>query len=145
MLGCALMAGALMLRPDSLHLVDLVNEHRAQQDRGTLVWDAGLARSAQWKAEDLQGQRRFSHADSYGRTPGDLMLACGYTRTPSGWGEALAVAYDTPERVLRALMDSPPHGRMLVRDTYTAVGAAHVGDTWVLHMGGDVDVPLEHP
>lgn len=143
LVGCALMAGALSIHPDAVHLVDLVNDYRYSIDRPILTWDAGLARSAQWKAEDLNGQGRFTHLDSYDRRPGDLMLACGYARTPSGWGEALARAHPTPEQVLGAFLRSEPHTHLLRYGDYAAVGAAHVGDTWVLHVGGDVDQRLE--
>lgn len=147
-LGCVLSALVTLGAPSSVHpdaiaLVELVNAARARSARLALVWDAGLARSATWKAHDLDTTQRFSHTDSTGRYVGELLTDCGYGRTRSGWGEALARAYDTPERVLAAWERSEPHGRMLLRPEYRAVGAARDGITWVLHAGGDVDVPLE--
>lgn len=147
-LGCALTAAVALgapggISPDAVGLVEQVNAYRAAQGRTVLAWDAGLARSAAWKAHDLESTSRFAHIDSQGRTVGELLTACGFRRARSGWGEALARGYDSPERVMDAFLRSEPHRHMLEGRDYAAVGAAREGWTWVLHQAGDLDVPLE--
>jgi uncharacterized protein YkwD len=145
LVGCALVAGTVLgpAQPEAGELARVVNAYRANHGRVEAVWDAGLARAAAWKAQDLDATQRFAHTDSRGRYPGELLLACGYHRIPSGWGEALARAYPTPEAVLAAFLRSAPHRTMLERRDYAALGAARAGVTWVLYLAGDLDVPLE--
>jgi hypothetical protein len=84
------------------------------QKRRYMYCDARLVLGANYRAQDMNNRRYFSHTDLDGRTPNDWALQFG-CKLPSYYGatgnniESIALNYPTPELAYEALKESPNH------------------------------------
>ncbi|WP_031516427.1 CAP domain-containing protein [Desulfofalx alkaliphila] len=107
-------------------VVELVNRERANNGLSPLVAKSDLNRVAQVKAEDMAGNRYFSHTSPTYGSPFDMMRQFGinYTRA----GENIAMGYRTPESVMEGWMNSPGHRANILNPHFTEIGVGFAGN-----------------
>lgn len=121
------------LDSDELLMLQLVNNARAAVGAPSLIASPGLSRAAAWKSEDSSNQPdSFSHTDSFGRSPSQRAMDCGY---PGQAGEDIAFGYPGTQATFDAFMGSPPHRANIENATYSAIGLGHSGNSWSLTFG----------
>ena len=126
---------------DETRVLALVNAERAARSLRALAWEPRLARAAAQHAAAMATRDFFAHRDPDGRDLLGRAAAHGY----AGWrymGENLAAGQRTPERVVRAWMDSPSHRANVLAPAACAAGVGRAdGATsryrryWVLETG----------
>ena len=111
-----------------------LNATRRAHHAGRLRIRDDLGRAAQRHASDMRRREYFAHESPGGRDVGDRLQRAGYARVGCRWsaGEILAWGVgsrSTPESLVQAWMDSPPHRRVLISHRYQAVGLGLRGGT----------------
>lgn len=105
--------------PVITRLVELHNQERAKEDLPPLTLNPKLTEAAQLHAEDMAQHLKMSHEGSDGSNPGERLERQGYSYR--GYGENVAFSQRTPEAVMRAWMNSPPH-RANILNPFTEIG-----------------------
>jgi uncharacterized protein YkwD len=100
-------------------LFDLVNEGRAQNGVGVLVWDERLVPVARSHSEEMFKLKYFSHESPVSGSPFDRLKAAGITYSRAGENLAYAQSVSVAHR---ALMDSPGHRENILRPEFTRIG-----------------------
>jgi uncharacterized protein YkwD len=105
----------------------LIAAQRAAAGVRTVAPNARLARAATGHATDMVARRYFAHTSLGGRTLRDRVRQEGYLPSRGGWsvGEIQAWsagAQATPQGIVDAWMNSPPHRRILLGSAYSEVG-----------------------
>ena len=127
----------------------LLNDYRSANGLGLLTLSTNLNRGATWIVDDMAAKHYFAHVDSFGRTPYQRGLDCGY---PQGAGENLAGGGDwgTAREVFDAWKASPAHNQNMLGSFYTQAGIARLHDPnsdygwyWATTFGAGNDAPLE--
>ena len=109
-------------------VVDLVNEERAAEGLAPLDLHREATDCAQLRAEEAK--KSFSHTRPNGTTCFTALkeadIAYAYA------GENLAGKIKTPEKVVKAWMDSPGHRKNIMNPNYTQIGVGYVssGNYW---------------
>jgi uncharacterized protein YkwD len=126
---------------DEDRIVELVNAERARAGLAPLTRQAQLAAAAGDYAVTIAGTGSFSHDAVDGSRLQERGEAHGYF----GWtfrGENLAAGQDSPERVVRAWMDSPTHRANVLAAQACEIGVGRASargtryDTyWVMEIG----------
>lgn len=116
--------------------VCVVNRERRRRGLGALDVSHRLEVAALRHAEDMRDNGYFAHDSRDGRTFVDRIRAAGYLegREQDAWslGETLAWGAGsaaTPARMFDALMDSPPHRRVIVGEAFRELGVGLVVGT----------------
>jgi uncharacterized protein YkwD len=100
---------------------------------GKVIWHPKLEISATIHAQQMVKYRFFEHYSRGGMDIGERAKAVGYPwRTI---GENLARGQVTIHEVIKDWKKSPLHCRLLMNPKFKEMGAAHVNQYWVLHMG----------
>ena len=112
----------------------LVNERRAQAGLDAVAPEARLRRAAERHSLDMVGQGFFAHTSPAGDSFIDRISATGYMRGTRSWlvGENLVWgtgSFGTPQSMVAAWMNSPPHRENLLRPRFRDVGIAAVSGT----------------
>ena len=130
--------------PESLRLLELVNEFRATGGRcggrmlpaaPPLQLDELLEEAAQLHAEDMAENNYFDHQSLDGRSPGDRISAVGYRWR--GYGENIAAGQRSVEAAFQGWVDSPGHCANLLRGQFEEMGLGYAqgggrfGHYWV--------------
>ena len=117
-------------------LACLVNRERRRHGLRKLDVSFRLGTAALRHAQDMRDQRYFSHDSIDGRTFVDRIRSAGYLdgREDRQWavGETLAWGSEPasqPAKLFEALLDSPPHRRVILDDPYREVGIGVVHGT----------------
>jgi uncharacterized protein YkwD len=125
-------------------VVALVNQYRAGKGLSQLQISPTLTNAAVWKAREMTADGYFSHYDPpappdypSGRTPPQRLQACGYG---ADFGENIAANQPTPQAVMTAWLNSPPHKANLDYPYWRAIGVGvAIGGayehTWVQDFG----------
>jgi uncharacterized protein YkwD len=121
---CTVAAEDLVMEPDEVELLSLLNQYRTENGARPVVVDDDLRRSAEWMARDMAHKRYFGHRDSFDRTPGARMTACGFSNPYTWRGEDLAGGQWTPEDAMWAWKHSPGHNSLMLDPKYKVVGVA---------------------
>jgi uncharacterized protein YkwD len=115
--------GTVSNRAYSRALECLVNEQRAGAGLGALDHDRRLARAARRFSSSMVRERFFDHVSPEGSTLGTRAQAAGYSGgalgETIGWG---AGVLGTPEAIVRAWMESPPHHAILMSGGFQRIG-----------------------
>lgn len=103
-------------------LVDITNENRIENGKGTLVMNPILARAAQAKADDMATKSYFAHTSPEGVTPWHWFDQAGYVFSYAG--ENLAVNFSDSVDVSKEWMNSPGHRANILNEHFTEIGIA---------------------
>jgi uncharacterized protein YkwD len=101
-------------------LLDALNGARAQSGLAPLLLHDAASDAAYEHSWDMDLREFFDHVNPDGEEPVDRLERHGIDRPYAG--ETLARGYETPEDVVAAWMDSPPH-----RETILYAGWTHAG------------------
>jgi uncharacterized protein YkwD len=126
---------------EQAQVVALVNEQRSAVGLPPLVVNDTLTDEAQQYADYMADANFFSHYGPDGSNVQSRAEAAGYT-TWTFLGENLAAGQDTPDRVVKAWMNSPTHRDNILSPDAAEVGVGHVyasgtryGNYWALELG----------
>jgi uncharacterized protein YkwD len=86
-----------------------------------LEMDDTLRRIARLHSEDMAERGFFDHVNPDGDDPFDRMSAAGFAGAYP-WGENIAAGSPTPEDVVDAWMNSPPHCENILLGDYRVIG-----------------------
>lgn len=123
----------------------LINQYRAQNGLNPLTVSTNLNRAAAWMVEDMATKGYFSHTDSFGRSPFQRAIDCGY---PTGAGENLAAGttWSTAQAAFDAWRASPGHNQNMLTGFYQQIGIARYyragspyGWYWATNFGATND------
>lgn len=103
-----------------------------------LVVDDALRRSARAHALDMDQRHYFDHDTPDGLTPFDRMREAGFRGC--ALGENIAVGQETPERVVKAWLESPGHCANMLSEGFGKLGvgyhpSAAQRHVWVQNFG----------
>lgn len=104
-------------------VVDLTNEFRAQNGLSLFAINLELQQAAQGHSNDLATGDYFSHTGLDGRKPWDRAEDAGYNYYTVG--ENIAAGQRSPEEVVQAWIDSPPHLANLMNPAFTEIGIGY--------------------
>ena len=96
-------------------------------------WNSKLKLSSTLHAQQMMRYHFFDHYSRGGKDIGERVKAVGYSWATVG--ENLARGQVTIVEVIEDWLDSPTHCQVLMNPKFREMGAAHVGEYWVLHMG----------
>lgn len=105
-------------------VVDLVNEERAKEGLAPLELDLTLCEAAQVRAEEAK--QSFSHTRPDGSKCFTALADKGVSYQFAG--ENLAGKIKTPEKVVKAWMDSESHRKNIMAEKYSYIGIGYVED-----------------
>ncbi len=133
--------------------LSLINNHRTQNNLGTLSIDESLQAAADWMSNDMlhncvTGKSACSHTDSTGRTFDKRLLDFGYpVGISAAGGENIAWGYGltTAQQAFTAWKNSPGHNTNMLGSSYTAIGISRSCSAdncaWVTDFGSKVVQP----
>ncbi len=98
-----------------------VNKERAIRNLLELNTDQRLSFAAQFKSEDMQNRRYFSHADPEGNYIWNKIVESGYTPYLQ-LGENLAIEFNNTESLVNAWINSPTHRANVLHDGFKDQG-----------------------
>lgn len=109
-------------------VVDLVNEERSAEGLAPLDLNRDATTCAQLRAEEAK--KSFSHNRPNGSSCFTALKEAGITYAAAG--ENLAGKIKTPEKVVKAWMDSPGHRKNIMNPKYSQIGVGYVssGNYW---------------
>jgi uncharacterized protein YkwD len=151
----ALPSELIALRPIEAHgcsvnsiepeLKALFHLHQTARDNGarcgstkmrstsSLLWSCELANAADNHVSDMAKNGFMSHKGSDGSTVGQRATKANYI-----WrnvAENVAKGFEVPKNVHRVWLESPGHCKNIMNPIYREMGAAKVGDYWVVMFG----------
>lgn len=122
-------------------LVDLTNQARTSEDKGTLVRSEILDAAAKLKAQNMADLGYFAHNSPTGVTPWYWFSKAGYSFIYAG--ENLAIDFTESVDVEKAWLNSPSHKANIMNNNFTEIGVATVdgiyngkNTTYVVQMFG---------
>jgi len=120
----------------------LINEERTSRGLGAVQPNGDLRDAAFSHSNEMVAQRYFEHTSPQGVTFIDRIEATGYMRGARSWivGENLVWGtgpLSTPQSLVTAWMNSPPHRENLLKPQFREIGVAAVDGT----PEGDVGDP----
>jgi uncharacterized protein YkwD len=112
----------------------LINQQRSSHGLQSVSPNGDLRQAAVSHSNEMINQRYFEHTSPSGVTFMDRIEATGYMRSARSWvvGENLVWGTgprSTPQALVTAWMDSPPHRENLLRPTFREIGIAAVPGT----------------
>lgn len=113
-------------------LLNLINQQRAKEGAGPLVFNNALNSAAQKHAKTTEG---CGHYGPDGSSPFDRATEAGY---PTPWvGENIACRVNSAQRAFDLWMGSPGHHSIMVDKSYKSAGIGIARGYWVF-VGGPV-------
>lgn len=110
--------------PIVTQVATLVNLERRKFNLAPLAVADKLNVTARWHAMDMAVGNYFDHTDRQGRTVGQRLQSMGYRFNYCG--QNIAAGQKTPEEVVAAWMNSPPHRQNILRREFREMGLAFV-------------------
>jgi hypothetical protein len=112
----------------------LINDERSSHGLGAVVPNADLRQAALSHSDEMIKQSYFEHTSPAGLTFMDRIEQTGYMRGARTWtvGENLVWGtgpLSTPQAVVTAWMNSPPHRENLLRPTFREIGIGALAGT----------------
>jgi len=112
----------------------LINEERTSRGLRAVQPNASLRQAAAGHSKEMVDQGYFEHTSPAGLTFSERILDTGYTRNARSWllGENLVWGsgpLSTPQALVTAWMNSPPHRENLLRARFREIGIAAVAGT----------------
>jgi len=105
----------------------LVNAERTSRGMKPLTRDRDLTQAARKHSADMVRRKFFAHENPSGKDFGDRIRGAGYGRPGDGWrvGEDLGWGTGskaTPNWIVDAWLNSPPHRKVLLDGGYREIG-----------------------
>ncbi|MCH7579192.1 MAG: hypothetical protein IIB22_02990 [Chloroflexi bacterium] len=128
---------------EELEFLELINDYRAENALGPLVFSDALNRAAAWKSAHMANNDYFAHDDAIiDRGFVDRLRDCGYTANT--WlAENIAAGNDTAEETFEQWRGSAGHNSNMLSPNMVAIGVARVfnddstyGWYWTTEFGG---------
>ena len=127
-------------------MLNLINQHRANNGRAPLQFSDTLNKAAQWKSDHMANANYFAHDDTpISRTWIQRIRDCGYGYQ-TYIGENIAAGMDTAAEAFDAWKNSPGHNANMLGSSYAAIGigrAYNASSTydwyWTTEFGGVAD------
>jgi uncharacterized protein YkwD len=115
-------------------LTCLINEERTSRGLGAVQANGDLRDAALSHSNEMVAQQYFEHTSPQGVTFIDRIEATGYMRGARSWivGENLVWGtgpLSTPQSLVTAWMNSPPHRENLLKPRFNEIGVAAVDGT----------------
>jgi uncharacterized protein YkwD len=112
----------------------LINEERTSRGLAPVQGNADLRRAALGHSSEMVDQGYFEHTSPQGVTFIDRIEGTGYMRGARSWvvGENLVWgtgSLSTPQSLVTAWMNSPPHRENLLKPRFREIGIAAVAGT----------------
>ena len=112
----------------------LINEERTSRGLGAVQPNGDLRDAAISHSNEMVAQQYFEHTSPQGVTFIDRIEATGYMRGARSWivGENLVWGtgpLSTPQSLVTAWMNSPPHRENLLKPQFREIGVAAVDGT----------------
>jgi uncharacterized protein YkwD len=112
----------------------LINEERTSRGLGAVQPNSDLRDAALSHSNEMVAQQYFEHTSPQGVTFIDRIEATGYMRGARSWivGENLVWGsgpLSTPQSLVTAWMNSPPHRENLLKPRFREIGVAAVDGT----------------
>jgi uncharacterized protein YkwD len=112
----------------------LINEERTSRGLGAVQPNGDLRDAALSHSNEMVAQQYFEHTSPQGVTFIDRIEATGYMRSARSWivGENLVWGtgpLSTPQSLVTAWMNSPPHRENLLKARFNEIGVAAVDGT----------------
>lgn len=98
-----------------------------------LKWSCKLAKAAKKHSQDMFDNSFTGHLGSDGSIIWDRLAAVGYDWVD--FGENVLSGLENPERVHRAVMQSPGHCSSVMSQSLTEIGIANVNGYWTMVFG----------
>jgi len=116
----------------------LINDERTSNGLKPVVSNSDLRQAALGHSDEMISQSYFEHTSPAGVTFMDRIEATGYMRGARTWtvGENLVWGtgpLSTPQALVTAWMNSPPHRENLLRPSFRELGVAAVQGTPQIH------------
>jgi hypothetical protein len=139
LLGLVQLAGAQLLLPEEVQVINLVNQERAERGIAPVWQNTPLSAAADRHSTDMDTNDFFSHTGSDGSTFVTRDQQAGYTGSPVG--ECIGWGYPTAEAMVDGWMNSSGHYAILMSTSADRIGISHVETYWTLEMGrsGTID------
>jgi uncharacterized protein YkwD len=120
----------------------LINEERTSYGLQSVTPNDQLRQAALSHSNEMVAQGYFEHTSPAGLTFIDRIEGTGYMQSARSWtvGENLVWGsgpLSTPQSLVTAWMNSPPHRENLLRPTFREMGVAAVDGTPVSRSDGD--------
>lgn len=131
---------------EELEFLELINDYRAQNGLGPLVFSNALNRAAAWKSAHMATNDYFAHDDAIiDRGFVDRLRDCGYDANT--WlSENIAAGNDTAEETFEQWRGSAGHNSNMLNPNMVVIGVARVFDDdstygwyWTTEFGGEDD------
>jgi uncharacterized protein YkwD len=112
----------------------LINQERSSRGLQAVSPNGDLRQAAESHSDEMIRQSYFDHTSPSGLTFMDRIEATGYMRSARSWvvGENLVWgtgSRSTPQALVSAWMNSPPHRENLLRPTFREIGISAVPGT----------------
>jgi uncharacterized protein YkwD len=112
----------------------LINEERTSRGLGAVQSNGDLRDAALSHSNEMVAQQYFEHTSPQGVTFIDRIESTGYMRSARSWivGENLVWGtgpLSTPQSLVTAWMNSPPHRENLLKARFNEIGVAAVDGT----------------
>jgi uncharacterized protein YkwD len=112
----------------------LINEERTSRGLGAVQPNGDLRDAALSHSNEMVAQQYFEHTSPQGVTFIDRIESTGYMRSARAWivGENLVWGtgpLSTPQSLVTAWMNSPPHRENLLKARFNEIGVAAVDGT----------------
>jgi uncharacterized protein YkwD len=110
--GCKRSDASYSPESEERALVDLINDFRAQNGKGTLAIHERLGAAARHHSQDMANKNYFSHKLSNGATPEENIRCHGYSYR--AYGENIAAGYESARDTLEQWKNSAGHRKMML-------------------------------
>jgi uncharacterized protein YkwD len=114
-------------------IVHDINSERGKEGLPALYQNKKLQDSATKKANDMVTNKYFSHTNTEGQLPWNLIKQSGYNYTKAG--ENLGRGYPNDADLIQAWMDSLKHKENILNPNYTDIGTGTADQYTVQHFG----------
>lgn len=120
-------------------LLTVINAERSARGLKPISGNERLQSAAQWMAEDMARHQMLQHTDSRHRDVAARLEAFGYNGARV-MAENIAKGQKTPDAVVKAWLQSPPHRANLLHPEVQEAGIGHARHQhgqhyWVLDVG----------
>jgi uncharacterized protein YkwD len=114
--------------PNEIELTGLINQERIRRGLPGLITYQHLECATLTHAEDMNFKNFCSHFGSDSSTPWQRAQKCGGRAS----GEIIACGQETAKDAVQAWIQSRPHAMIMFDRANIGVGAARVGNYWVV-------------
>lgn len=105
-------------------VINLTNQYRIQNGLPALTANWQLSRVARFKAEDMRDKNYVGHISPTYGSPFEMMRAFGITFTHVA-EENIAAGQPTPQEVVNAWINDPPHRQNILNAEVTQIGVGY--------------------